>query len=326
MKKIGTLTSAAALIFIGIWMIINKSNPELGMTIFKFWPIIFVLLGVEILMAVSMKKENMRIQVNYWIIPVVVVFIIINAYTFTKNKVTNIIKDTNIQEMMENGDISFNESFDSTKYNIVDSTKVLEQHGDKLKIEVTNGDIHFKESEDGNIKIEAQVYVKKNENIDSYDIKEIKENDGYKIPFKERYIKKVKTDIYLPKGYNITIDATNINVQSKDENLKANYFIDGTNGNVELFGDIEEVEVDVINGNVDIKNKKCKNIDIDVTNGKVDIDTEDNNIDIDVDTSIGALCSFNGDKFKKLDKKIGNGEGKINVNVTNGLVNIETQE
>ncbi|KYH35477.1 hypothetical protein CLTEP_06530 [Clostridium tepidiprofundi DSM 19306] len=322
MRKVGTLTASVGLIFLGVWMVVNKNNPEIGAMVFKFWPAIFVVLGIEVLIAANKKDNKVVNRINYWVIPVIILFLIVNVFIFAKNKITS-IAHISFPEITNSIDIS--DSFSSNKYDVINATKSLEKYGDKIDLNLKNGDIEIKKSTDDKIKIDANVYVKQNSGIDEYEIIEQKKSEGYCIDFNQHYVKKVKATIYIPNGYDIKVDSTNINFKLEDSELTANVFIDGTNGDVKLDGDISNVKIDMTNANVQIKNSTCKDVDVDLTNGDVSIKTNDDNVKINVDTTVG-ICFLNGSKYKSVNKKIGDGEGKIRVDITNGVVNIKTQE
>jgi len=321
MRNIGTLTASFGLIFLGIWMVVNKNNPEIGVMVFKFWPAIFIVLGIEVLTAANRKNNKVVSRVNYWVIVVIIIFLIVNVFIFAKNKITS-VADINFPEITDSVYIS--DSFSSNKYDVINATKSLEKYGNKIDLNLKNGDIEIKKSIDNNIKIDANVYVKQNSGIDKYEIIEQKKSESYCIDFNQYYVKKVKATIYIPNGYDIKVDSTNINFKLEDSGITANVFIYGTNGDVKLDGDIPNVKIDMTNANVQIKNSTCKDVDVGLTNGDVSIKTNDDNVKINVDTTVG-ICFLNGNKYKSVNKKIGYGEGKIHVNITNGVVNIKTQ-
>lgn len=318
MKKIGTLTSAIALIFLGVWMIIFKNNPILAETIFKFWPVIFILLGVEILMLQNKKYDNKKLRINYWIIPIIILFAVTNILVSVRNGFGDI--KNNIK--YENG-IYINFGNNSKE---IEASKILDSYGEELKLEIKNGDIKIEKSKDENIIVDAKVYVDKNKDIDDYEIRTEKKEDGYKIDFQQRYVNGVKVTLYVPDGLYVKIDGDNLQIKALDETLKSNIDVDINNGNVLLIGDIEKANINISNGNVELTNKLCKEIKIDINNGRVDIDTEDKNVDIDVDVDLG-VCKINSEKkLNGIRKTLGNGEGKIEIDLDNGMVNIDTQE
>ncbi|MCI8357176.1 MAG: hypothetical protein HFI51_03365 [Lachnospiraceae bacterium] len=59
--RVGTITCGLVLVFYGILFLLRTVFPflELGM-IFEFWPIVLVLLGLEILIGCTGKRAQMR--------------------------------------------------------------------------------------------------------------------------------------------------------------------------------------------------------------------------------------------------------------------------
>lgn len=334
MKKVGTLTSAVSLIFLGIWMIVYKSNPSLGEAIFNFWPIIFMILGAEMLLVIRKSKNYEKIKLNYLIIPVVIIFLVVNIFMNASSK--TIIVEPNIDGVVNEvtkgfkTGVSFENGFiinfgDNKKE--IEANKALEVYGNKVFLDIKNGDIKIKKSENENIKLETLVYVDKKSDINEYEINAQKESDGYKISFNENYVRGAKITMYVPDELDVKIDGSNLQVKALEEDLKVNIDIDASNANVELEGDIQKTDINLSNGNVEISNKLCKDINIDMSNGKISIDTADKNIDINADLNVG-ICSLNSDKRinSGIKETVGNGEGNIEIDMSNGIMEIDTQE
>lgn len=324
MRKIGTITSSVGLIFLGIWMIIYMNNPELGKQIFIWWPGIFIILGVEILILVTKRQEGDRSGFNFFTIFIIFLYIGINIFlNFSTLKFVDIIDKTA-------SSIEFNGSFEignlrNTKK--ISASKILPINGNRLVLKASNADIKICKSEDKNIKIEAEVYVKENSSVNEYKIDEKITTEGYEVNIQESYVKQVKAYIYIPDGYDLKIDAANCNVKTIDENIKSNIDIDASNANISLEGDIEKSNIDVSNANIYFRNKLCSDINIDASNGKITLYTEDKNINVQADINSG-VCTVNGDKKINggISTVIGNGEGKVKVNINNGVVSVNSQE
>ena len=324
MRKIGTITSSVGLIFLGIWMIINMNNPELGKQIFIWWPGIFIILGVEILIQVTRRQEGERTQFNYLTILIIFLYLGVNIFINLSGKFLNVI------EKIGSG-IEFNEvgfqigSLNDTKK--ISVSKTLSINGNRLVFSSPNADIKICKSEDQNIKIEADVYVKENSSVNDYKIAEQKTMEGYEVNINESYIKQVKAYIYIPAGYDLKIDAANCQVKTIDSNIKSNIDIDASNANISLEGDIEKSNINVSNANIYFRNKICKDINIDASNGKITVYTEDKNLNVETDINSG-VCTVNGKKRINggISTKIGSGEGKVKVDVNNGVVSVDSQE
>jgi len=324
MRKIGTITSSVGLIFLGVWMIINMNDPELAKQIFIWWPGIFILLGGEILIQVTKKQEKDRIQFNYFTILIIFMYIGINIFVNLSGKFGTIVDGIGSGiEFNENG-FQIGSLNDSKKISV---SKILSANGNRLVFKVSNADIKICKSEDKNIKIEADVYVKESSLVNDYKITEEKTIEGYEVNIKENYVKQVKAYIYIPDGYDLKIDSANCQVKTIDSNIKSNIDIDASNANISLEGDIEKSNINVSNANIYFRNKLCRDINMDASNGKITIYTEDKNLNVEADINSG-VCTVNGDKRINggISTKIGSGEGKIKVDINNGVVGVHSQE
>ncbi|MGH4125964.1 MAG: hypothetical protein ACREV6_23915 [Clostridium sp.] len=324
MRKIGTITSSVGLIFLGIWMIINMNNPELGTQLLIWWPAIFILLGVEILIRVTRRKEGDRIQFNYFTILIIFLYLGINTFSNLSGNFGNLIDRIGSGIEFNGGDFKLGSLNDTKKISV---SKTLSISGNRLVFKASNADIKICKSEDKNIRVEADVYVKENSSVNDYKIVEEKTMEGYEVNIKESYIKRVKAYIYVPDGYNLKIDVANCQVKTIDTNIKSDIDIDASNANISLQGDIKKSNINVSNANIFFRNKLCTDINIDASNGKITVYTEDKNLNVEADINSG-VCTVNGDKKinRGISTKIGNGQGKIKVDVNNGVVSVDSQE
>jgi hypothetical protein len=169
MRRIGTISSAAGLMFLGIWMIISKTNPVLGAEVFKWWPAVIVVLGIEVLFQFS-KREGERTRINLLIIPVLLVLLSINIYNGVKIGIGDLVKNINLGNMP---DINIG-GLDINNYKVVKTSKTLQASGNLIYFSADNAKLNIKKSTDGNIKIDGNVYVDENSSISSYDIMEKK--------------------------------------------------------------------------------------------------------------------------------------------------------
>lgn len=365
MRRIGTVSSAMGLIFLGICMMVNISNAELAKQLIMYWPVIIVLLGIEFLMQFKRKTDDEKIKFNYILIPIVLVFLGVSVYTKVVNKVEGvfefanksieakdihqevnldkikdivqsvdgdklkgIVEDMDVDKFIDDIDVdNLNFNFENKKTRKVEISKNIIAYGNKIKFETDNADIKILRSQNKDIKIEGEVYIKERSKIDKYEIKEKKINAGYDIKINEDYVEKVKINIYIPDDYNVSINVINVYVKTEGSDIKSNIYVSGDNGIVSLQGDIEKSNIELTNGKVEIKNKLAKDINVNIDNGKVNINTEDKNLNIKAKVENG-LCKVNDEKKVNSDitKTIGTGIGKIDVDINCGMVNIESQE
>ncbi|MFD3158514.1 LiaI-LiaF-like domain-containing protein [Haloimpatiens sp. FM7330] len=325
MKKLGSITAAAGFIFYGVWLIIRNIDYALSLQIFKWWPMIFVILGVEIIFSVNRKVENKKSRFSFLVIPVILIFILTNVYYSVKNKVGSFI-DQNIS-ISEHG-FKFGENFNIGSMDDgkpIDIQKQFTSQESVLKFNVNNAKIQIKNSDDNRINIKGKIYVNRGSSIDKYDIKEKKEKDGCKVSFRENYVKGTECIIYVPKGYYVKVDGSNLKVNSYDFN--GNVDVDGSNAEVDLQGDIQKCFVDLTNGKVNLNNKICNDVKIDANNGVVTVNTEDKNFKAYIEMDNG-VCKVDGEKRinSGISKKIGNGNGKVSIKLNNGVANIKSGE
>lgn len=357
MKRIGTVTSAIGFIFIGIWMILRNVDKALAKQFFNWWPIIIVLFGIEIIFFYGRKREEEKIGFNFLIIPVFIAFLIINIFVGLGNKMGNDIRFLNKGIKIDLKDFNI----DSNDSKEIKCEKSLNAIGNSLNFNTRNGNINVKKSTDGKIKFDLIVYVDKNKNINNYDLKENKLNEGLKVDINESYVRGVKGDIYVPDGYKVIMNINNIKLEG-ESNLSAvewdikgdngtltilggnsltlnmdNVKFDGKNiktakvrvdnGSVDFKGDLQQGNIQVGNGKVGIENKVCKDINVDVNMGTIEMKTSDSNMNVNLDVSQGK-CSLNEDTRVNsgLIKPLGQGTGKLNMKVKAGTIKVSNQE
>lgn len=357
MRRIGTITSAIGFIFIGVWMILRNVDKVFSAELFKWWPIIIIIFGLEIIFLYGRRHEGEKIGFNFLIIPLFIAFLVMNVFVGVGNKLENGFSfiDNGIKVDLKD----FNIKYDDSKE--IKCEKSLEPYGNKLNFTTRNGEINFKKSQDGKIKLDLIVYVDKHKNINSYNLKENKLNEEIKIDIDESYVNGVKGDIYVPDGYKVIMNINNIKLGSENTLSAVEWDIKGSNGalsmlagkslnlnmdnvkfdgkdikaakvkvsngSIDFRGDLQEGNIQVGNGRVEIENKICKNINVDVNIGTAGIKTLDRNVDVNLDVSQGK-CSLNGDNRVNsgVVKTLGSGIGKLNMKVKVGTIKVNNQE
>lgn len=316
MKRVGTLSSAIGLIFFGIWMMLNQSYTSLARLLFKCWPVIFIIIGLEILVYFNSREDNKRVGFNPLIIFVILLFVFSNIFIGVKDDFTGIF-DGNISNNWYN-------VFDK-RHEKININKTIVFNGDKLNFSLNSGSIEIKKSMDNNIKIQGNLSVKSG--VLEYDIKEEINGDQCSVNLKDDNIRLANLVIYVPNKYQIKVDANNLKFDSNDEDFKADYIISIDNGSVKINGDAENVDIKMANGIINVNNKLSKNVNISMNNGKINLNTEDRNVEIKADIDMG-VSSVNGASIVNAGIKriYGSGEDKISVKVDLGTVNIKSQE
>lgn len=356
MKKIGTITAAFGFIYLGIWMIFKNFNVNLANDIFKWWPAIIILLGVEIVFYYGRRHNEELIGFNGIVILVILIFIGINTVQFTSERFGAYIKWLGNKVNISDG-VDYLAGISDNNYKIINSNITLESIGDNISFKVSNADIRVKKSSDNNIKIDANIYVNKNSNVNKYDLNADKQTQGYIINMKESYIKKSQIYLYIPEGCSLKVESNNLKIKSEDTLNNINYIISANNGNTELdggksvdlnidngsikisdiatvnvksnngsfnfSGNCENIFLSANNGSLNINNKITKNIDVNMNLGVIKYNTEDKNVSIDVSMGHGTL-DING--MKKISSPMfivtGTGEGKAKFHIDNGTVTV----
>ena len=352
MRKIGTISASMGLIFLGIWMLIYRENASLGDIVIRFWPILIILLGIEVLIFSRKKEDGSRPSFNFLIIPILIIFLFINLF---QGLGTEISKGFHF-----NNRFNLSGIFDDARYKLTSSTKVLDSYGSDFTFEANNEDIAVKKSSDKNITIQADVYTDRS-NLGSYNINEDKEELGYNVKINEDYVKKVKVTLTIPDGLNLNIKGDNVNINSSDDMVETKVTLTGDNGNVNLSkmssikadfdngsfnlkditsidlksnngkadvkGNAETVNLAFDNGKLNVNNNICKNVNIKCGNGVIDLTTEDKNINVDAQLGTGT-CSVNNIKNinKGISTSYGNGQDNVRIKLDSGVVNVKSQE
>ncbi len=355
MKKIGTITTAVSLIFFGIVLLIKQMNGALAYEIFKYWPMVFIILGIEVLWFYGKREGDKKIGFNIGIVFIVLLFILTEGFFYVKDRSYKYFKNYSMDfDLSDLGDLG--NAADKKPLNIDFSTKM---NGNNITFKANNGNIHIKKSEDNNVKFAGKVYV--NRGIDIYEITREESKDGIKILADDDIVKKVEGTLYVPDGVNIYVDSNNLNLTSEDDLKKSNIKVDSNNGNfklsnfkslsldsnngnvnikdikdikvdsnnakVSIDGDTDNVDVNTNISSIDISSNKCKNIKIVSDSGKVNIKTAQSNLDIDAATDAGVIY-LNDKKINNRSIKNAkeNAEGKIYVRTDMGTIRIDCKE
>lgn len=353
MFKVGRISAAIGFIFLGISMILHKFNPTLGIKLLKLWPIILVFLGIEILMVTSRNREQ-RIGFSFMVVLVMILFLITNLTYGLINKLNMLDLKFDFINIAR-----FIEDIDVNNYKVIEANKILDG-GNLLDMYFQNAKVIIKPSTNNKINIEAKVFVEKNSNINSYNIKEVKINQGYKIDFSDEFIKKAEVYLCIPQNSSLYINGNNIDVKTdnmnknlltkinidgvnvntdvenieilnlKGKNLNVNGInitrlnVEGINCNADLDGEIPYIDAVFSNGKVDINNLVCKDVNIKMGNGIAEIEVNTENIKVGAKVESGKI-KLGKDKRvnSSITKVFGNGENKLNVEIERGIINID---
>jgi hypothetical protein len=358
MRRIGTISSAAGFIFLGVWMIISRNNPDLGDAIFKWWPLLIIILGVEVLVNFSLEKpEGKRARLNLLIIPVIIIFLSVNAF----QGISYYFSGVNGSGFSIDKIIRWGENFDLKNYKEIDTTKTFSAYGKSFQFEADSALITFIKATDNKIKVAAKIYVNRGEDRNSYNINASEGVDGYTISMKETYIKRVIVDIYIPDGYALGVTTDSASIKTKDSFSKASYNIKTDSGNLELMGgaslaldidsgtiklvDIKDIKIKGDSGTINVSgntenldakfdsgtfnlnNILCKNINVELNSGIIGIKTKDKNVEVNTELDSG-MCTVAGERRinSGINKTLGTGEDKVRVKLDSGTIKFSSQE
>lgn len=341
-------------------MLIGNVNQVLANKLFKFWPIIIIVIGLEVLYYHSRKIENQKVGFNPLIIFVIIIFIMANGYVDIKNKykekwgLSNGFSVGDFINKFENGNFNFDFNFNG--YNEIEVNKNIEFNGKSFKILANNSSIEVVKSEDRNIKIEGTLFIDKDWGKMNYDIQPQIINDTCTIDCTDNKIKKIKVKIYIPEGCNFDFDGNNMKITSDDLN-KSVFNISGNNGDLnidsalslnanmnngslktndveniklrsnnitaKIEGKTEVLDAKINNGMFNLNNEICKDIYIELNSGTVKVNTSDKNIGVNINLDSGT-SQVNDEKRTNsgISKSFGTAAGKINIKMDSGTATV----
>ncbi|MDF2502994.1 hypothetical protein [Clostridium sp.] len=350
MRKIGTITLAVSLIYYGIWMALRNINISIANVLLRWWPAIFILLGIEILLR-SGKASNIRkAGFNVGILFMILLFFLTNLFYERYDNSSNLINNVG------NNLINFNLGENTKSIGITKSIVIKDK---KFQLQTRNAGLTIKRSNDNNVKLDLKVKVQEKSNINKYDINEVNEDNLTKVNIDENYVKGIEGTLFIPDGIDVNLVINNLKISSQDDLKNTNFDIHSNNGNFDLssvaklgleadngdvnikdikkvnlkvnngkfnmIGEIENIDVDMKNGAVDINNTVFNSINIKANNGSIKLNTQDKNIDADLSSNLGE-CILNGEKINRgtLRKTIGDGSHKLNISLDIGSVRVNS--
>lgn len=362
MRRVGTWSTAAGFIFLGIWMIVSKNNQPLADAMLKWWPLIIILLGIEVLVSHSRNEEGQRFGVNLFIIPVIIIFLGVNIWDGNSYHLSD-FNNGNWFTFAKFKNFSNNLNLGINNYRVIDASKTLEAGNKSFSYKTDSGVVRIYKSADNKIKLVSKVYVDNSSSVKNYNINAVANGDadGYSVEMNEDYIKRVDTDLYIPDSGLLKLNTNSSNIEGKDIFNNLSYKIDTDSGNIALIGgtqlvlnidsgniklkDIKEVQVkgssgtisvngltEVINteldsGTINIDNNVCKDVQVNLNSGMVNVNTKDRNVNVNTSLDSG-LCIINGEHHANggINKIIGSGTDRVNIKLDSGTIRFSSQE
>lgn len=356
MKKVGTVTTAGGLIYLGLWMIVMRNNQSLADEMVKWWPIIIIALGVEVLICYKRNLEEKRLRLNLMIIPLIIVFLGVNVWNGSSYRLSGFNGN-----WFTFGKFNSLENINIGNYKEIDATKTLNSSGGDFAYKISNGTIRLYRSTDNKIKLITKVYVDSASPVKNYDINAVKTGEGFSVDMTENDIKKVDADLYVPDTGILSISTDSSNIRSSDSFAKLGYKIDtsssnidlnggtqlvlnidsgtmkvkdikqvqikGSSGTIRIAGAAENIDTSLDSGTISIDNDVCKNVQLDLNSGMVNLNTKDKNVNVNTSLDSG-ICTINGERRVNsgFNKTIGNGAGSVTIKLDSGTIKFSSQE
>ncbi len=268
--RVGTISMGILLVATGILLLLSEINDISGaMLILRWWPIILIILGIEVLAFIFLSKEEQpKIKFDGLSIFLTIFIVLVSTGVYATH--TFVTSDFSNRFFNEVGFYKYESVFDKSFE--VDSAKVK-----RLEIDNSHGDVNVAKYDGTSIKIEAAILINSNDEIIAAEIAE--------------------NLIEVSEGQTTTIRTKNESIlRTNSEQVSVNYYIKvpneleydiknkfGTTILEDLAGDIMiesafgKIEAKDIQGNVKMVNSHS---DIEVRNitGRVEIDNEHGNI------------------------------------------------
>lgn len=251
--KVGTISLGLLLISLGVaWIYSSVTGVDFLTSIFKWWPIVLILLGIEILIfSLIPSNENRRVKVDPLSIIIIILIIVFlgGAQVITKsiNYFGSFIgfNDDNFIGFFDNNNAiyySFSESFVAAEVQAiaidgaVGNVQVLKGNGDNitLEVKVSYGDRNRK-TDVSEEELRNTVIIENNSTLEISTKKQ-----GF---LDDLRVKSIDYFITVPKAIDITI-----------ENNIGETKVIGIEGRLDITSNIGDVIVDGIKGEVSIAN------------------------------------------------------------------------
>jgi hypothetical protein len=345
--KVGTLSAGLALIGFGVLLLIgriqNISSIEL---VYKWWPVVLIMLGIETLVFVYFaKNEEKRVRFDGVSITLIVVIVLFTIGGYGFRAVFN-----NSFLRFNGNNIITNYQYES-KFN--KNMNVTTDGLKKIKISNAFGKINVSKASGQDIEIHADITIGNNNENQAKTFSEkaieISKDSSIKIStsdFKADDIKSIRVDyiIKVPEGIEVEVDnsfgdisvreiSSNVDIENSNGKITAG----AIEGNAVIKNSFGAIEVTDVKGNVNIKNSNgltaVKNAggNVDVKNSFGDIEiqiaggnvrAESSNGRIYVEAPAGTVYAHNsfGEIFVKEASKA------MTLESSNGLIRVETSK
>ncbi|MGD9678691.1 MAG: DUF4097 domain-containing protein [Vulcanibacillus sp.] len=285
--RIGTITTGILLILLGVLLLLKTfTNIDIKDILFYGWPVILILLGLEILIF-SLVKNKEGLKFSFFSI-----FIIFLAFslTFLVYAIDEVGLFSEIERVI-----------DGENYTVdVETTLSLPDTVTEMSIDATNGYFKIIGKETDSINITGTMTLFSEKDEASEDLEEIYSvkiignklviniNDSHKNLWFGNS-PKANLNIVIPNDLLLKIDIVNGNIEM--DNMLASGNIENVNGDIVINNSNGEFDTKTVNGKISITNN-IGGITAETTNGQIsiaeidgDLNLKTTNGDIQVNTS-----------------------------------------
>lgn len=310
MIKIGRITLALTVIAIGGVWLLSIWNPALANTLSMYWPLVFVVYGLEVVIT-SFWKQPRKLSIWLLIVSVVLAFA---ASSFLGNKSVNWRVIWNLDGIFQN---SITEQ--------VDIQQTISQ-AETVEISVTNGRVEVFPSAKSNIEFIGSAIWREETTNPQLTFK----REGTALVIANEDLISLQGKLYIPLEIStLNFTSTNGALQINDNLPKLEVFAETTNGVVEIMSG-EQAEITTVNGEVileDVAIISVTTVNGDVTvSGKIidaKIVTQQGKVEVESDTlSTTNIRTVNGDVEVQVPKN----SALIKAQTVNGAIEIYGQK
>lgn len=353
MRKIGTITTAISFIFLGVALLLSKFNGDLAYTLFKFWPMLIIVLGLEFLY-ISYKNEDKEKshKFSFLTIFVLILFLITDsAWGLVRS-----IDFESVKTQIENSI-----GYSNTNKSVFRTEKELSKA--RIILRANNADIDIKQSDDKKVIFDGYIQTKNNKVVDDSVDYFREKDDNLTLDLNVEPITGIQGTLYVPNGISVdiivnngkiendeglsnvvmTVDSKNayislkklkeVSVKNSNGDIEVSDIgkssIENVNGNININGNSENIDVSNKNGYIDIDNNLSKNVKVRSDSGSVKLNSDSADAVLKVNTEYGSV-GFNGNYLdenkKNINETFGNGSGNVDVWTKSGSIDIEIGE
>lgn len=343
--RVGTFTMSLLLIAVGVVLLIGEIKGFSGLDkIIVWWPIILIILGLEVLLNVVLSKnEHSQIKFDGFSIFMIIIIVIFSfvAYGFNHVVVKKEFRNFGFMVGSSKYESNFKKNF------TVDGKEVKEFY-----LENQYGDVKFQKSNSSNIEIEAKIKVHNNDenyskkycdsliniskgkivkvqsDLKSYNRNKINDiSIEYLVNLPDKLISKIKTSYG-----NVNVENIIGNLTLENQNGNSNFL--NIDGELSITNSYGEVKVKEVNKNVKIENQNGK-VTAEKIQGDLSVSNSYDNVQVkDVKGKL-TLINTNGNveianvlSSANIDNKYGNVKltdikGDLNIKGGNSEINLK---